>query len=172
MRSPLRWLAVFPVIAILFAAAACDDESDKPTPVPGVVTQTPNAVPSVGAPQDQPTPAQELSANAIEPKDGVVEMTASGTRYKDNRVQVTPGEAVVIRLTNQDTTAHNLRIAGVDGQFETEDDAITTPDAIEGGQAGELTFASPAQGAYTFRCDFHPDSMGGVILVGDARPPG
>jgi len=64
-----------------------------------------------------------------------------------------------------------LRIAGLDGQFDTEDDAVANPSQIEGGGGvGELTFAPLAAGAYSFRCDFHPTTMGGQIVVGDATP--
>lgn len=154
-------------VLLLFVplAAACGDDDEASTP--GLVTQTPNVVPSIGGPRDQPAPAQELESSLVEPSDGVVEIAASGNRFVQNHIRMSAGQAVTIRLTNEDSTPHNLRIAGIDGQFETEDDAVTVPDAIEGGQVGELTFAPPAAGEYTFRCDFHPGSMGGQIIVED-----
>jgi plastocyanin len=158
----LRLAAIFLLFVPL--AVACGDDDDESS-TPGLVTQTPNIVPSIGGPQEQPQPAQELDTQQLEPSDGVVELAASGTRYAHNHIRINVGEAVTIRLTNEDTATHNLRIAGIDGEFETEDDAVTTPDAISGGQVGELTFAPPAAGEYTFRCDFHPGSMGGQIVV-------
>jgi plastocyanin len=97
-------------------------------------------------------------------------MAASGLQFEQNYLSTSPGETVTIRLTNEDSVPHNLRIAGVDGQFTTEDDAVTTPEQVDAGQTGELTFAPPTDGVYTFQCDFHPASMGGEIVVGDATP--
>ena len=68
------------------------------------------------------------------------------------------------------TALSSFALAGLDGQFDTEDDAVTNPAQIAAGGAGELTFAPLAAGAYTFRCDFHPTTMGGQIVVGDATP--
>lgn len=167
MTPLLSRLLVVALLLLAALAVACGDDDDT-TPSGGLVTQTPNVVPSVGGPQDQPEPAQELDSDAIEATDGVVEIAASGSLYSENNIKMNAGEAVILRVTNEDDgLIHNLRIAGVDGQFETEDDAVTTPDTIESGQAGELTFAPPADGAYTFRCDFHPTSMGGQIVVGE-----
>ena len=78
---------------------------------------------------------------------------------------MTLGETVTIRLTNGDSVPHNLRIAGPDGQYETEDDAVTEPDQVNAGGSGELSFAPQIAGAYTFRCDFHPTQMGGQVVV-------
>ncbi|MFQ5472777.1 MAG: plastocyanin/azurin family copper-binding protein, partial [Dehalococcoidia bacterium] len=80
-------------------------------------------------------------------------------------IQIPLGEPILIRATNSDLVVHNLRLAGLDGQFMTEDDAVTDPDTIAAGNGGELTFAPPIAGAYTFRCDFHPETMGGLIVV-------
>ena len=121
-------------------------------------------------PRDQPPPAQQLDPQAVEPRDGVIEIAASGLRFEQNYLRIPLGQSVTIRLTNNDNTQHSLRIAGLDGQFDTEDDAVTNPAQIGAGGAGELTFAPLSAGAYTFRCDFHPTTMGGQIVVGDATP--
>lgn len=163
----LRLAAPCLLLAALFAACSNDDE---PIPSGGLITQTPNVVPSVGGPQQQPPPAQALSAEPVEPSDGVIEVAASGLQFTQNYLKTNPGDTVTIRLTNEDDVPHNLRLAGVDGQFNTEDDAVTTPEQVNAGQVGELTFAPPADGVYTFQCDFHPASMGGEIVVGDATP--
>ena len=163
----LRLAATCLLFVALFAACSNDDE---PIPSGGLATQTPNVVPSVGGPQQQPPPAQALSPEPVEPSDGVIEVAASGQQFTQNYLKMTPGDTVTIRLTNEDDVPHNLRIAGVDGQFTTEDDAVTTPEQVDAGQVGELTFAPPTDGVYTFQCDFHPTSMGGEIVVGDAAP--
>lgn len=155
------------LLAALFAACSNDDE---PIPSGGLITQTPNVVPSIGGPRQQPPPGQALSQKPVEPSGGVIEIAASGIQFAQNYLRTSPGETVTIRLTNEDSVPHNLRIAGVDGQFNTEDDAVTTPEQVDAGQVGELAFAPPIDGVYTFQCDFHPASMGGEIVVGDATP--
>jgi plastocyanin len=163
----LRLAAACLLLAPLLAACGGDDDA---TPSGGLVTQTANAIPSVGAPQEQPPPVQELSSEPAEPSDGVIEIAVSGQQFEQNYLKVQPGDSVTIRLTNNDDVPHNMRLAGIDGQFDTEDDALTSPDKVDPGQVGELTFAPPTAGVYTFRCDFHPDIMGGEIVVGDATP--
>jgi plastocyanin len=168
MNSFLLRLAAISLLLLLPIVSACGDDDDDPERSNGVITQTPNVVPSIGGPQEQPPPAQELDSEPVSPSNGVVEIAASGSQFTDNFIRMTAGETAIIRVTNEDNgVTHNLRIAGIDGQFNTEDDAVTTPEAIEGGQVGELTFAPPTDGAYTFQCDFHPTSMGGEIVVGD-----
>lgn len=123
-----------------------------------------SAAPTVGAIQTQPQVVQQ-PGDVVEPQDSVVEITISGARFLQNQLKLRVGEAVTIRVLNQDDQKHNLRIAGLDGQYETEDDAVTVPDAIPGGESGELKFAPVVPGEYTFRCDFHPGTMGGQIIV-------
>ena len=43
-------------------------------------------------------------------------------------------------------------------------------DAFYGGETGELIFSPLVPGAYSFRCDFHPDQMGGRIEVQSGIP--
>jgi plastocyanin len=94
-----------------------------------------------------------------------MELSAADTSFAPNRWRMALGDTVVIRLTNADTQQHNLRLAGLDGEFDTDDDALTSPDPVGAGEAGELTFVPQASGNYTFRCDYHPASMGGSIEV-------
>lgn len=154
--------------ALVFAALAACSSDDKAIP-----SEEPTVRITAGpvAPALQPAPAQPLNAESIEPQDGVIEITASGQKFTQNFLHVpAAGDSVTIRLTNSDPVPHSLRLAGLDGRFETEDDAVTNPAQIDGGGAGELTFAPQADGPYTFRCDFHPTTMGGQIVVGSATP--
>ena len=143
-------------VAVL-ATAACsgDDGGDAVAGVGG---------PSLGEIQPQPEPVQE-GGDLVEPRDGLIEVHISGARFLQNELGMTAGEPVKIRVLNEDGQSHNLRIAGFDGEFQTEDDAVTAPETIEPGGDGELVFAPPVAGSYTFRCDFHPGSMGGQIVV-------
>jgi plastocyanin len=145
-------------LAILIAGCGEDEPSDTSTPAP----TSPPA--SMGGPQPQPTPAQALDEDVTEPEDGVTEIAAQDIAFAGNNIRMAAGEAVVIRVTNEGEAVHNLRIAGADGVFETEDDAVTEPAEIGPRGVGEVTFAPSLPGAYTFRCDFH-STMGGQITA-------
>jgi len=75
------------------------------------------------------------------------------------------GSAVTFNLKNDGSAVHNMEIAGTDGEFETDDDSISDPDLITGGNAGTLAFTPPAAGSYDYRCKFHPDQMKGQITI-------
>jgi plastocyanin len=160
-------LTVSAIICLLVLAllAACGDDDTTASSTATVRETLAPAGPAV-----QPPPAQPLSGEAVGPEDGVLEVAAADSRFAPNFLRVPIGDSVTIRVTNNDTIAHSLRLAGLDGVFETEDDAVTNPAQIDGGSSGELTFAPLTAGAYTFRCDFHPTTMGGQIVSGDATP--
>ncbi len=75
------------------------------------------------------------------------------------------GETTTIRATNNGAAVHNLRIAGEDGEWNTDDDVASDPEAVLAGEVGELDFSPTVAGVYTFRCDFHPLEQGGTITV-------
>ena len=166
MRRPL--LALVSCALFLASVVACSSDDDKSVP-----TDEPTIETTAGpvAPALQPASAQTLNSDSVEPQDGVIEISASGQKFTQNYLRIpAAGESVTIRLTNNDAVRHSLRLAGLDGRFDTEDDAVANPAQIDGGGAGELTFAPQADGPYTFRCDFHPTTMGGQIVVGSATP--
>ncbi len=129
----------------------------------------------VGGPDMVPTPAvvllaqpevvQELDEQAAAATGGVIEIAAADIQFSPNNFTVMVGESVTIRVKNSDAISHNLRIAGLDGEYDTDDDAVTLPEAINDGESGELNFAPPVVGAYTFQCDFHPASMGSQVVA-------
>ena len=153
-----------PALLLLLAAAlfvgACSDDSDGEA---GVATKTPNLFPSQAAPQQQPVPAQPVDATITKPVDGVIEVTLGGILFAPNNLHVPLDDAVEIRITNNDPVPHTMRIAGIDGRYDTEDDAFVP--AISGLGVDMLTYAGAAAGSYTFRCDLHPGTMGGVVVV-------
>lgn len=157
------------LLIVSFALSACSSDSDDSNDGGDVPTDTASpddqGTPVGPALLDQPDPAQAIVANESEPAAGIVDVTIAGALFENNNIVMSLGEPVAIRVTNNDPQTHNLRIAGLDGEFNTEDDAATDPQAIAAGETGELTFAPPVAGSYTFRCDFHPATMGGVITV-------
>ncbi|HEU4758958.1 MAG TPA: cupredoxin domain-containing protein [Dehalococcoidia bacterium] len=156
--------------ALLLLTAACGGGEggggSTPTRETPGAAQTPSSKETPPAAlQPQPAPAQELGATITEPQGGVLDVTAVDFAFSPNHLGASLGQTVTIRLTNNDSAPHSLRIAGPDGQYETEDDAVTEPAQVNGGGTGELSFSPQIAGAYTFRCDFHPNRMGGQIVV-------
>ena len=72
---------------------------------------------------------------------------------------------ITVDLTNAGSQIHNMRTAGDDGEYGTDDDAISDPDTISGGGDGTLTFSFAQPGTYPYQCEFHPDDMKGEITV-------
>ena len=67
-------------------------------------------------------------------------------------------------LENLGAAAHNFRIAGPDAEYDTDDDIISDPDLIPGGESGAAPIELAA-GTYLYRCDFHPDAMLGEVVA-------
>lgn len=79
-------------------------------------------------------------------------------------LNVVAGQTVDVKLANTGANAHNFRIAGPDGEFNTDDDTVSVPDIIAGGQDGTLTFTLTA-GTYKYECELHPTEMKGEIIA-------
>jgi len=158
------------IVAVAVAVlTACEGDDKEGTLSTATVAQNtaPARTPQL---QRQPDPTQELDASASIPENRVISIAISDMKFSPNRWSVALDEPITIRVTNNDGVQHNLRIAGLDGEYETMDDAVTDPEALQPGESGELTFAPQVAGNYTFRCDFHPSVMGGRIEVGAAAP--
>jgi len=148
------------LLAALFVGACADDDDSEDG---GIATETPNLFPSQAGAQDQPDPVQAIDTTLTEPVDGVTEVTLLDILFSPNNLHVPLGETVTIRLTNSDPVTHTMRLAGIDGRYDTEDDAVVS--TIDPGAVEELTLDGAAAGVYTFRCDRHPGSMGGVVVI-------
>jgi mono/diheme cytochrome c family protein/plastocyanin len=80
--------------------------------------------------------------------------------------QIAAGSAVTISLTNGGTAIHNLRTTGDDGEFDTDDDHVSVPLAVNGGGGtGTIEGTFAVAGTYQYRCDFHTADMKGEITV-------
>jgi plastocyanin len=165
LRISVLGIAAF--AAALLAACGGDDKVDTLSTVTVAQNTAPAPTPQL---QRQPDPTQELDATASKPEDRVISIGISELKFSPNRWSIVLDEPITIRVTNNDSQQHNLRIAGLDGEYETQDDAVTDPEALQPGESGELTFVPQVAGNYTFRCDFHPANMGGQIEVSAAAP--
>lgn len=168
----MRYLIPLLMLLSVLGFVACGDDDDTTADQESAVATTlGGGFPTVAASNPQPASPQVLDEETRLPQDGVIEISMENFLFVGNHLEVPIEEPVTIRVTNNDATAHNLRVAGNDGVYETEDDAVTTPEQIDGGAVGELAFAPPISGYFTFRCDFHPDAMGGQIIAGEPVAP-
>jgi len=77
---------------------------------------------------------------------------------------LTAGATVNATLNNTGATQHDMRVDGIDKAYDSDDDIISDPDLIPGGATGAIAINLPL-GAYNYRCDFHPDTMKGTLVV-------
>jgi plastocyanin len=86
--------------------------------------------------------------------------------FDPESVTLTAGASTTFSITNDGAAIHNLRIAGADAEYDTDDDAVSDPDIVPGGEAATLSWDAPSEaGEIPFRCDFHPTDMVGTITV-------
>jgi mono/diheme cytochrome c family protein/plastocyanin len=133
------------------------------TATPGA---TPSDVPTPSAGQpERPSTAQDVQSEFVEPTDGVIETDSEDNFFTLNNFSVKVGEEVTIRLANPGLAPHNLRIAGLDGEWNSDDDFTTA--ILMNGEVGEFTFVLDQPATLVFRCDVHPLDMWGQITVSE-----
>ncbi len=114
------------------------------------------------APEASPTPTPE----AQEQVDFETSVKLKDNFFDPASVTVPAGKRFRIALTNEGPTfAHNLRIAGPDGEFETADDLLSDPSAQRVGTPGELVGQIDTPGTYAVRCDFHAEQTGTIVVT-------
>ena len=112
-------------------------------------------------PLDQePQPIQE---EPVAPVNGVIETATGDHFFTKNNFQVAAGQAFTIRVTNEGLNPHTLTVAGVDGDFATDDDFDTG--VFFAGEQVSLQVKFDKPGTYIFRCNIHRDQMRGQITV-------
>ncbi len=114
-----------------------------------------------------PTPVPGIRTITIEAGDrGQPELDAF---FDPSALALMAGERVRLEVKNTGSQSHNLRIAGVDGQYNTDDDFVSGPQIITPGQTGSLEVQIDEPGTYAFRCDIHPQVQVGTLTV-EAAP--
>jgi plastocyanin len=162
-----RILVPVAVCLLLLAAACSSDDSDGNGNVNGETaapTAAPTDAPSEGL-GEQPDSPQAVSDEVTEAADGSIATTMEDNLFSANNLKVPLGQATTIEIANDGAAIHNMRIAGPDGEWNTDDDSVSDPEFVAGGDTAVLEFTPPVPGTYTFRCDFHPLEQGGVIVV-------
>ena len=95
-----------------------------------------------------------------------IDVTMGDNFFEPKEISVAAGEKVTFDLGNDGALPHNMRIAGLDGKFNTGDDTVSSPDIVLGRQNAMLEWQATAQpGSIPFQCDIHPGVMAGTITV-------
>ena len=113
---------------------------------------------AAASPTAEPSPGAPGAGIAVSMKDNL---------FEPAELTVNAGEAVTINLTNDGVGVHNMRIAGADGNYNTDDDAVSDPALVNAGGTAVVNWTAPAQaGEVKFQCDFHVAlGMVGTITV-------
>lgn len=89
-------------------------------------------------------------------------------RYEPNMISANAGDVVEIIARNVGSVVHNMRIAGLNGEFEAgalrSDDWVTNPLSVQPGEEGRIVVKIDDPGSYAFKCDFHPTQTGTLVL--------
>lgn len=86
-------------------------------------------------------------------------------RFIPNAISANAGDVVEIIVVNVGSVAHNLRLAGVDGEYDSRDDWLTEPATLFPGDTGTVVVKLDDPGTYLFRCDFHAVFQTGTFTV-------
>lgn len=86
--------------------------------------------------------------------------------FEPNEFTVPAGATVTFNLTNDGAAIHNMRVAGADNEYNTDDDVVSDPDLVNAGETATVEWTAPDEaGTIDFLCDFHPTDMTGTITV-------
>ncbi len=135
-------------------AVSEEDSSEAEEPAAGEPTEAPGGGPG-GSPGGG-GPSGEL----LVMEDNFFDLNGQ----KNPTLSATAGVETTLNLTNEGSAIHNMSISGPDGQLGTDDDIVSDPEIVSGGQDAEITFTLPA-GTYPYHCEFHPDQMKGDLEV-------
>lgn len=84
--------------------------------------------------------------------------------FEPNEVTIAAGQEVTFNLSNDGTVPHNFRIAGPDGQYNTDDDTVVDPEILNPGDTAVVKWTAPSEaGTIIFRCDLHLNT--GTITI-------
>jgi nitrite reductase (NO-forming) len=100
------------------------------------------------------------------PAGGTTTVTMTDSKFEPKAFTVKAGSSVTFETPNKGKLPHNMRIATLAGDYSSPQSVATTPEIVNGGATGKLTWTAPsATGTYKFRCDVHPADMTGTITV-------
>ena len=85
-------------------------------------------------------------------------------RFVPTAISAEAGQVIEISMPNVGSVAHNLRLAGLDGEYDTRDDWLVDPGTVQPGETGRVVVTFDEPGTYPFKCDFHPTQTGILTL--------
>jgi plastocyanin len=120
-------------LALLALAAACGGEESFSLPTPGPGGET------------------------------IIRIEMRDNFFSPNGITIRANQKYIFELRNRGKAPHNLRIAGPDQLFDTEDDIAS--ELIDGGKTGTLALEMAVAGTFPIRCDPHAVEMEGTLTV-------
>lgn len=94
------------------------------------------------------------------------DVSMTDNAFDPTEFTVPAGATVTFSITNDGAAIHNMRIAGTDNEYNNDDDGVSDPDLVNGGDTATLEWTAPDEsGEIDFQCDFHPTDMLGTITV-------
>jgi plastocyanin len=135
------------VIAVLVLTSGSSSEGDGNSTL-----RTASPTPPFGG----ATPAATIDVDADDEGQQV------NPRFVPNQLDGPAGQVLAIKLRNVGTVGHDLRVSGADGQYDTTDDFVSAP--VAPGKEVELLLKIDSPGSYPFKCDFHPQQTGTLVL--------
>jgi hypothetical protein len=93
----------------------------------------------------------------------VIRIVMRDNSFSPSAITIEVNKKYILELRNRGKETHNLRIAGPDGEFDTDDDIASEP--ISGGKTGSLALEMTVAGTFPFRSDLQAVEMKGTLTV-------
>ncbi|MCI0783723.1 MAG: cupredoxin domain-containing protein, partial [Chloroflexi bacterium] len=138
-----------------FVIVRFDDAGQIEFRDPTVITTTGVIVIAEATATETPAPEEDF--------DEEFDLGMEDDRYAPDALVIGAGTKVKLNLINLGEFVHNIRIAGPDGIYDTDDD-IVSEDVLPG-ETGELIFVVDEEGEYIFRDDFRRETLTGILTV-------
>lgn len=152
LRRNLGWIITGGIVVVIAIGVGVALFSGGSSGGDGTVAATPTPDPRVAG----ATPAATINVETDDEGQNV------NPRFVPNALEGPAGEVVAVNITNVGTVAHNMRVAGVDNQYDTADDFASL--TVQPGKTQQLLVKIDAPDSYPFRCDFHPQQTGTLVL--------
>lgn len=124
---------------------------------------------NVPAGQGVTTGGHDMTAPTATPpplSTGTIKIDMKDNVFSPKVFTVKAGDSVTFDAANVGKVPHNIRIAPLDGNYDSPQSVVTDPEIVNAGKSGTLKWTVPtATGTYKFRCDIHPTEMTGTITV-------
>jgi len=98
----------------------------------------------------------------------VFRVEISNSSFSPSKLTVRAGVDYILELRNRGGETGNLRIAGVDNEYDTDDDFASAD--VKPGKTVSLKFRIDEPGIYDFRSDSQPFAMMGTLTVWESPP--